>query len=322
MPVGLDIATAAGIGGANNVMDIAFGGIRQKQQLRGQQKSLEQSNAAQYDLWKKTGAVGQMEQLGKAGLNPGLIYGMGGAGGATTGTPGQAPTAGAQGGGGMDIAGAAQIRLLNAQAKKLEAETAELGTRGKLQEGQTARIAPETAKLTAETKKINLDSEMQRILNDIKEDTQWYERGEAAQKWMKLTQETRSAAAKADVDQSTIENDIAMKGAELVTEGIKQEAMKSGIKLNDQQIKESQAAIVAMMKNAETNRWNAETGARGAGGKEAETQLKKDIEITANTLGVSRDIVEKVMLAFGLGGALKQMTAPKHVPVEGFKQKY
>ena len=73
------IATAGigvAAGAANNLMDIAFNKVRQKQNLDFQKKSLAQQNEAQFDLWQKTNYSEQVKQLEKAGLNPGLLYGL------------------------------------------------------------------------------------------------------------------------------------------------------------------------------------------------------------------------------------------------------
>ena len=98
-----------------------FGEMNQARELRGQRKALAQQNAAAMDIWEKTNYKAQMGQLEKAGLNPGLIYGMGGSGGTLGGS--SATAQGAAGTGSMDIAGAAQIALLNAQRENIEADT-------------------------------------------------------------------------------------------------------------------------------------------------------------------------------------------------------
>lgn len=59
----------------------------------------------------------------KAGLNPGLLYGMGGAGGGTTGGASAMPS-GQQGDKIFDMQQIAQLRLLEAQAKNIDADTA------------------------------------------------------------------------------------------------------------------------------------------------------------------------------------------------------
>ena len=82
------IATAAlgiGTGIATQIGNQIFAEFNQRRELRGQKKALEQQNAAAMDIWEKTNYKAQMGQLEKAGLNPGLIYGMGGGGGGTVG---------------------------------------------------------------------------------------------------------------------------------------------------------------------------------------------------------------------------------------------
>lgn len=94
-----------------------------RQNLRLSNWQTDYNMQKQLELWQKTGPVGMTEQLNKAGLNPALQYGMSGAGGGTT-----AVQTGHQQGNSniapmnnpMDIA---QIMLLEAQRKKIEAET-------------------------------------------------------------------------------------------------------------------------------------------------------------------------------------------------------
>lgn len=80
----------------------------------------------QLEMWERTGPQGQMEQLKLAGLNPALIYGMGGAGGQTanidTGSASGGSTP-AEGRGAFDIASIAQLQLLQAQKENIEADT-------------------------------------------------------------------------------------------------------------------------------------------------------------------------------------------------------
>lgn len=135
-------AIGAGAGVVNGILDLAFGKQKMKQQLKGQKQALAQSNEAQLDLWNKTNYGAQMEHLKAAGLNPGLLYGMGGAGGATTGSGGGMPSN--QSNAGLDIMGAAQMQLIRAQAEKLEAETEEI-------RGDTYKPGEKSANLNADT---------------------------------------------------------------------------------------------------------------------------------------------------------------------------
>lgn len=119
-------------------LGLALGGINDKRQLKqqrklqrleieGQKEMLSHNMAAQLKMWQDTNYSAQMEQLRKAGLNPGMIYGMSGGGATTTGqasanvTGAHAPT-----GGGEAIAmasTAAQLGLMRAQKENIEADT-------------------------------------------------------------------------------------------------------------------------------------------------------------------------------------------------------
>lgn len=86
----------------------------------------QQGNEMQYDMWKKTNFPAQVGMMKEAGLNPAMMYGMGGAGGSTTGSQsgGSAPTGSAAGGNApqqpnMDM----QNLLLGAQIENIKADT-------------------------------------------------------------------------------------------------------------------------------------------------------------------------------------------------------
>lgn len=125
---------------AGGIMGLALGGINDERQIRqqeklqamqieGQKEMTEYQRQKQLQMWKDTNYAAQMGELKKAGLNPGLIYGMGGGGGSTTGggaasgpSGGNAPTGGgeAQAMAGMGL----QMGLLKAQKENIEADTA------------------------------------------------------------------------------------------------------------------------------------------------------------------------------------------------------
>lgn len=125
-------------------------------QTREQRKMMELSQKMQYDMWLKTNYGGQMEQMIKAGLNPGLIYGMKGGGGITTGNP-TANVTGAtalQNPGeihqmmGMGLQSAmtqAQIDNLKANTEKTKVEA------GKIGGVDTQKVETEISKLIQET---------------------------------------------------------------------------------------------------------------------------------------------------------------------------
>ena len=137
--LGMAIGTAAGsvfgslIG--NKMQQDQFGNqlTLMKKQHEYNEKSANVAQARAYEMWEKTNYAAQIEQMKKAGLSPGLMYGQAGAGGGTV--------SGAQGQGtsqptdrsiemklrgqemGLQLANlASQIKLNESQANKNNAE--------------------------------------------------------------------------------------------------------------------------------------------------------------------------------------------------------
>ena len=59
-----------------------------EQQYQNQRSLNQQGHDLQMDMWNKTNYGAQLQHMKDAGLNPALMYGMGGGGGATTGSQG------------------------------------------------------------------------------------------------------------------------------------------------------------------------------------------------------------------------------------------
>ena len=107
--------------------------VRHQQDFVNQQVSAanqmgKNNQALALEMWDKTNYAAQRKQMEKAGLNVGLMYGQGGGGGVTSSVPtgsatgGQAPNPIQMGQLGLQMA--AQTRLLESQAKNLDADTA------------------------------------------------------------------------------------------------------------------------------------------------------------------------------------------------------
>lgn len=306
----------AGMGLVNNVSNLIFGRAIQKQQLKGQKQALEQQNAAALDLWNKTNYGAQVEHLKEAGLNPALIYGMSGGGGASTG--GAAPMPQAQStmpiAQGMGIQMGllnAQIKVLESQAKKNNAEATKTeGIDTKLGEGQLQKIIAETTNEVAKNELIKLDAEMKKIQNNIADTSQWYHIGKVEQDWLKSIEEYRSAAAKAAVDQATIDTNIKTASAELAIKMLQQKAIKKGMELTDAQMQQIDASIRTFYKDAETNRMNAESNYQNAATGVSRQQHEKFINDVANSTKLTYETVQDVMQAIILKGGIQQARNP------------
>jgi hypothetical protein len=131
--------TSQGLGAIQQVGDILGIGHKKqdKRQLEQQEKLSEQQariqNQAQMKMWEDTNYSAQVEQLNKAGLNPGLLYGKGGGGGTTVGggiSGGQAANAAATQTANTQSRGMAiqqgmmmaQLEVMKSQANKNDAE--------------------------------------------------------------------------------------------------------------------------------------------------------------------------------------------------------
>ncbi|AXH78095.1 MAG: DNA pilot protein [Microviridae sp.] len=96
-------------------------------QIKGQKTMVDYNYGKELQMWKDTSYNAQKEQMKKAGLNPALMYGMGGGGGQTTGSPQGTVAGGMAPAGGREIQDSIgmgmQLALLDAQRKNIEADT-------------------------------------------------------------------------------------------------------------------------------------------------------------------------------------------------------
>lgn len=112
-------------GGINNEMQSAQNKRLMRTQFKYNKKMTEFNKEQQLDLWNKTNYGAQIAHMKEAGLNPALMYGMGGGGGTTASVPqGSVNAESAQQQDVMGMMGAAaQLELLKAQKENIEADT-------------------------------------------------------------------------------------------------------------------------------------------------------------------------------------------------------
>lgn len=102
--------------------------ILQNLQMEGQRSMMDYGYGKQLQMWKDTSYSAQVEQMKKAGINPGLLYGMSGGGGTTTGSGSTQGPTGQQGphtGGEVVTMSKTmmELGLQRAQQRNIEADT-------------------------------------------------------------------------------------------------------------------------------------------------------------------------------------------------------
>lgn len=155
----------------------------QQLQIQGDKELTDYNAMKQLEMWRNTSYGPQMEELRKAGLNPGLIYGMGGGGGQSN----QVATGNVQGGSaptggreiqdmiGMGIQGglqAAQIENIKANTEKTKVETAKTaGVDTALTKTQTESLAQGIQNSKAQEALTRIDTELRQVQASVARQT-------------------------------------------------------------------------------------------------------------------------------------------------------
>lgn len=118
----------------------------QELQIQGNKEMSEFEKNQQLDMWNKTNYGAQVNHLKEAGLNPALLYGMGGSGGATTGGGSGAGVSGGHAATGVQGQGMAlETALATAQLANIQAQTEKTKAEAKGIEEQTTGTAFQNA---------------------------------------------------------------------------------------------------------------------------------------------------------------------------------
>lgn len=285
---------APAVAGAATIIGSAIAKGRGKRQIETQRAlnadALEKNkamalfnNEQQMKMWEATGPQGQIEQYDIAGMNPALMYGMGGGGGQTAqAAQGQGVSAGQASADetGMQIAGmgqqlASQINLMKAQKDNLNAQTRNLNVDADKKEGIDTEV-----------------SEMDKIIKEFagKEAKDYYEQVKAPNRGIEEKTYRNEMEAKQGIAQNIFE---------LYEEG----------KLKEKSIAEIEGLII---QNAKTRAERAEIEKqidlieeKTKGQKleniitEIETKLQKETGLDKNSPAWSRMIGRMLVKYFG-----------------------
>ncbi|AXH75614.1 MAG: DNA pilot protein [Microviridae sp.] len=267
--IGGQMLTNQSYGRTKNLM-----GIQQANQM----KLNEQGQALQMKTWEQTNYPAQVGMLKAAGLNPALMYAKGGTGGTTGGqgggsaAMGHAPQAPPMAIGNLlEIASAkAQIELVNAQRKKVEAETPTTGNLGDTGLKKTG----------AETLNIMADTANKQIQAGILEITRSNTDQEQKSAIFKTIAETKKALAEGTIIEGEAESRIQQAKQAVVRNELEMELTRAKIEMTQTEI---EAISVRLAQDAERIMQGAtglEQGAtRLAQGQTALEQTDREIAI-------------------------------------------
>lgn len=276
--IGFGMAANAANGLVGGLMGQAFAGANDRRQLKQQEKlqALEMRGSKemtdynygkQMQMWKDTNYSAQVGELAKAGLNPALMYGMGGGGGATTGSG-----AGASVGGGKAAAVAGeniqmadrmmQLGLMQAQKKNLEADSAnKLAQAAKTGGVDTALANKQIESLSqgiqnqrAVERLTNLQSEVESVKASVSRQTI----NEQMKSWELLvskgTEELKALKLNNDLSKQQLKDKVLLLKRQVAGEAINNALMHAekmnvdqDTKLKVQQIRESERRVVSMV---------------------------------------------------------------------------
>lgn len=216
------------------------------------------------DMWNYTNYENQVAHMKAAGLNPALLYGNGGGGGATaaggTAMPGQGSPGAAPGGAGPQaiksqiVEGTGmgiQLGLMNAQKRNLEADA----TKKEADAAKTAGVDTELAKTAAklnEAKIENVNMSTEEIAAKAK---MW---GDTS---TMLWQQARKYASEADYNEKTMNTRIEKAGHETMRSLLGNMETIARTQFTKAQTDAIAENIAIAWYNAGTNRMNATTAA-------------------------------------------------------------
>lgn len=301
-----NIAEGAAGGVIGTGLGLLLEGHNDRRQQR-QQKALTeiQSNANKqlashnYDLqmkmWEETNYKAQMEQLEKAGLNPGLIYGMSGGGGATTNAAQAGAVSGgtAQGNSGEAMGmmmNRMQLEMMQAQKENIQADTEnkQADTLNKPKVGaqidqsiSSAKSQQAVTDIEAQVKALQqlqleatFDKQMETIINSA----------DIIAENLKIIQND------ADISAETKEAQIIKARTEAANEILKGQAIKQGIKVDEATIQKIAADIAQGWSRIGIEQFKAEIEANFKGlDKIAGNLIEMMFQKIDDTLGIKQD---------------------------------
>lgn len=260
---GAGVGTILGLAleGHNDRRQLEQQGKLQAQQIQGQKEMGEFNLQQQLKLWEATNYSAQIEQMRKAGISPGLIYGMKGGGGTTAATqPGQVSGGIAANQSGEALASAgmgmqlgmmqAQRQLIEAQTENVKADTAKkTGIETRKGEAEIQSIGADIDNKIIQGRILKLEEQLQTAATKIAEGTIEEHIRIISQTAAKLDAEVTMAEAQNFIDQATKEAKVAKIVTDAVTATVQQQLLRSNIEVNAAEIRKMVADVAQGWEN-------------------------------------------------------------------------
>lgn len=196
------------------------------------------------EMWNYTNYENQKKHMEAAGLNPALMYGQGGGGGAST-----------DGGEAQGVSmGTSQAVMMGLQAKAMETEI--------------AKSMAETAKIAAETEKVKTDTDLSKELTETQKTIQVLNTREAEltttniakanEQWKILTQQFRQEVVKGNIAEKTEQSQIDQIGQEAINSVYKGLEYFTNAELNEEKKKQIREMVLQGWKDLALKEWGTE----------------------------------------------------------------
>lgn len=225
-------------------------------QIEGQKEMTDYNMQKQLQMWHDTNYGAQVDELNKAGLNPGLLYGKGGSGGTTTGSANGSVSGGSaqQNPGEVQQMMAielqtqlqqAQIEVMKSQAEKNLADAkATSGVQTDVGKQNIVESQARTQTLMQGYDNMRQDYEIKRlevtmknIENFEKQSTQADRMSYIGSQAAQAINIVKSTAAEANIDQATVNEKIKIIQQQAIESGLKNILLQSNITKTNQEIK-------------------------------------------------------------------------------------
>lgn len=229
-------------------------------QKAAEKEMMDYQQKKELEMWHATGYGAQMKQMQEAGINPGLMYGMGGGGGQSTGHGGSPAISGGTAQhvntGAIGMQAGLQLALLGSQKNLLDTQAAKNAAETtKISGVDTTKTQTEISSLTQGIENAKAQQELTNIQRNLAEIDQEIKGSTQNAAKALILQELRTSYEKMEmirnegiISKETYDEKIRIIEQELIGHYAKNELTRTQTQGEKQDIKQSQAQIEQLSK--------------------------------------------------------------------------